>query len=327
MKTPTSCLLLMLCLIFGNRDIVLGQNIDSTHFSTQNVSFISGGFLIKGWLFIPIDSTNKKPPVIVMAPGFSGTKECNYQFFAANFSKEGYAVLLFDYPNFGESSISVKGEVDPWQQIQAYRDGISYVESRNDLDADRIGIWGGSYSGGHAIVVSALDKRVKCMVAMTPFISGSYYVNNLQTATKTFLFRQFYADRLSRIKGEKPVVIPVATKDGKQFSAISSSRAWDFMESFKGYAPAFENLVTLKSLEMQLEYEPGYYVQNITAIPKLFIICRNDEMIPEQLIMDTYQKASEPKKLLYMDGYHFSPYMEKLQEASKLAIDWFKSNL
>lgn len=327
MKSPISCLLLILYLILGNVNIVLGQDIDSTRLSIKNISFVSSGFLIKGWLFMPIDSINKKLPVIVMAPGFSGTKECNYQFFAANFSKEGYAVLLFDYPNFGESSVSVKGEIDPWQQIQAYRDGISYIESRTDLDADRIGIWGGSYSGGHAIVVSALDKRVKCMVAMTPFISGSYYVNHLQAATKNFLFRQFYADRLSRIKGEKPAMIPVATKDGKHLSAISSSHAWDFMESFKGYAPAFENLVTLKSLEMQLEYEPGYYVQNIKAIPKLFIISRNDEMIPEQLIFDAFQKASEPKKLLYIDGHHFSPYMENLQEASKMAIEWFKSNL
>lgn len=83
--------------------------------------------------------------------------------------------------------MSVKGEIDPWQQIQAYRDGISYIESRTDLDADRIGIWGGSYSGGHAIVVSALDKRVKCMVAMTPFISGSYYVNRPGCYKKLFI--------------------------------------------------------------------------------------------------------------------------------------------
>lgn len=327
MKTQIRYLLLILILSVGNKYTALGQSIDSTSIRIINVSFLSNGFAVKGWLFVPSDTINKKLPAIVMAPGFSGTKECNYQFFAANFSKEGFAVLLFDYPNFGESAGSVQYEVDPWQQIQAYRDGISYLETRDDIDINRIGVWGGSYSGGHALVVSAIDHRVKCLVSMTPFISGSYYIKNLPEKTKSFLFQQFNADRLSRTKGKEPARIPVATNDSRQFSAISGSRAWDFIESFKDYAPSYKNSVTLKSLEMQLEYEPGFFVQNIGAIPKLFIVAKQDEMVPEQLILDAFHIASEPKKLIYLEGYHFSPYMEKLSEASKQALDWFKSNL
>ena len=176
MNSLISYLLLILSFSFGNKNFTLGSKIDLTEISKMDVSFISNGLLIKGWLFMPADSINKKLPAIVMAPGFSGTKECNYQFFASNFSKEGFAVLRFDYPNFGESVVQAKGEVDPWQQVQAYRDGITFLETRDEIDANRIGIWGGSYSGGHAIVVSAIDNRVKCMVAMTPFISGSYYI-------------------------------------------------------------------------------------------------------------------------------------------------------
>lgn len=262
-----------------------------------------------------------------MGPGFSGVKECNYQFFAANFAREGFAVLLFDYPNFGESAGTVRGEADPWQQVQAYRDGISYLETRDEIDFNRIGVWGGSYSGAHAIVVSATDSRVKCLVAMTPFISGSYYTQNMPAEVKSFLAQQFNADRLSRVKGGAPARIPVATNDSKQFTAISSPNAWSFIQSFKDYAPTYKNEVTLKSLEMQLEYEPGVYAQHIGAIPKLFLIAKKDELIPEALIVEAYNKASEPKKLAYIEGHHFSPYMENLQEASKLAIEWFKSNL
>ncbi len=327
MKSLMSYMALVLSFSLGNEPFCLGQNAGFTESTKMNISFLSNGLLIKGWLFLPVDSSHKKLPAIVMAPGFSGTRECNYQFFASNFSKEGFAVLLFDYPNFGESAGLVRGEVDPWQQVQAYRDGISYLESRDEIDGNRIGVWGGSYSGGHAIVVSAMDHRVKCLVSMTPFTSGSFYLNNLPAEVKSFLVQQFNADRLSRVKGETPARIPVATNDSKQFAAVSGRNAWDFIQSFKDYAPTYENQVTLKSLEMQLEYEPGYYVQNISAIPKLFIIARNDELIPEQLILDVYNKATEPKKLIYMDGQHFSPYMEKLPEASSLAIEWFKQNL
>lgn len=327
MKLLLFCLALALTPILDNKNINQNGKMEETETQKLDISFVSNGLLIKGWLFLPLDSAGRKLPAIVMAPGFSGTKECNYQFFASNFAREGYAALLFDNPNFGESAGLVKGEVDPWQQIQAYRDGITYLGTRDEIDKNRIGVWGGSYSGGHAIVVSAIDNRVKCMVAMTPFISGSYYMKNLQPEAKSFLFQQFDADRLSRLKGGAPVRIPVATNDRKQFAAISSPNAWSFIQSFKDYAPAYENAVTLKSLEMQLEYEPGYYVQNIGNIPKLFIVARQDELIPEQLVLDAYGKATEPKKLSYIDGHHFSPYMESLQAASNEAIAWFKLNL
>lgn len=302
------------------------HSVDSTT-TRIDISFYSSHSLVKGWLFMPVTAGDKKLPVIIMAPGFSGTKECTYQFYGAHFAKAGFAVLLFDYPNFGESDGQNRGEVDPWIQVQAYRDAISYSTTLDAIDPERIGVWGGSYSGGHAMVVSAVDKRVKCLVAMTPFISGAFYVQNMPKQSRDFLNSQFNADRLSRVQGGEPVMIPVVSDKKGDFCAISGKNAWDFVESFKHYAPSFENKVTLKSLEMQLEYEPGAYITYIDTIPKLFIVAQNDEMIPEPLIIETYNKASEPKQLQYIKGYHFSPYQEKLQEACEMASKWFAANL
>lgn len=327
MKTQPFRIIIAIALLWCHSSAVYTQSIDTTETSKMNISFFSGGLLVKGWFFTPKATTNNKLPAIVMAPGFSGTKECNYQFYASNFAKAGFGVLLFDYPNFGESGGTLRGEADPWQQIQAYRDGISFLQTLPSVDPDRIGVWGGSYSGGHALVTSAIDPRVKCVVSMTPFISGSYYIHNMPPEVKSFLYQQFQADRLARINGGEPAKIPVATDNSAQFSAISSPFAWEFIKSFQQYAPTYENLVTLKSLEMQLEYEPGYYVQQIGNKPKLFIIAKNDELIPEQLILDAFDKSAEPKKLAYIEGHHFSPYMEKLQEASHLAIEWFRLHL
>jgi hypothetical protein len=35
-------------------------------------------------------------------------------------------------------------------------------------DAERIEVWGSSYSGGHVLVVAAVDRRVKCVVSQVP---------------------------------------------------------------------------------------------------------------------------------------------------------------
>ena len=293
----------------------------------QDIQFYSSGFRLKGWLFLPADTVGKKFPVVVMAPGFSGTKECSYQFIAGNFAKSGLAVVLFDYPNFGESEGTFRQEVDPWLQIQGYRDAISYAITQPQINPDKVGVWGGSYSGGHAIVVSALDSRAKCFVAMTPYVSGYELVKQHSAATSQFLQQQFNKDRLNRLNGLPPKMIPVVTQKKGEFSAVGSSNAWDFVQRFADYAPAYQNSVTLKSLEMELEYEPGSYIERTGAKPKLFLLATQDELIPESQILSVYDRAAEPKSVARFEGHHFSAYMEKQQEVSRLAIDFFKKNL
>src|SRR5262249_48005904 len=57
-------------------------------------------------------------------------------------------------------------------QIADWRRAISFLEAHPAVDADRIGLWGTSYAGGHAIVLGATDRRLKAVVAQVPTISG-----------------------------------------------------------------------------------------------------------------------------------------------------------
>jgi hypothetical protein len=80
--------------------------------------------------------------------------------------------LVHDHRHFGASDGVERGDVDPWQQIADWRRAISFLESRPEVDAAQIGIWGTSYAGGHAIVLGATDRRLKAVVAQVPTISG-----------------------------------------------------------------------------------------------------------------------------------------------------------
>ena len=40
------------------------------------------------------------------------------------------------------------------------------------MDENRIGLWGTSFAGGHAIVLGATDRRLKAVVAQVPTIDG-----------------------------------------------------------------------------------------------------------------------------------------------------------
>ena len=112
------------------------------------------GVTLRGWHYLP-DQRSGKVPTIVMAHGFSAVKEMYLDKFAEVFAEAGLGALVFDNRNFGASGGEPRQEIDPWEQVRDYRDAITFVETLPETDADRIGIWGSSYSGGHVLVVGA----------------------------------------------------------------------------------------------------------------------------------------------------------------------------
>jgi hypothetical protein len=80
--------------------------------------------------------------------------------FADAFAAAGLSSVVFDNHNFGASDCEPRQDIDPWRQVRDYRDAITYAETLGETDSDRIGVWGSSYSGGHVLVVGAIDRRV-----------------------------------------------------------------------------------------------------------------------------------------------------------------------
>jgi len=127
----------------------------------EDVEFDAAGVRLRGWLYLPDDATGPVP-AIVMAHGFSAVKEMYLDAYAEVFAEAGLAALVFDNRNFGASDGEPRQEIDPWAQVRDYRDAITWVRTRSEVDAERMGVWGSSYSGGHVLVLGAIDRRIKC---------------------------------------------------------------------------------------------------------------------------------------------------------------------
>ncbi|MFF3142802.1 alpha/beta hydrolase, partial [Streptomyces sp. NPDC057927] len=111
----------------------------------EDVAFdADGGVTLRGWLFLP-DGPGPHP-AITMAHGYAGVRDHGLEPFARAFAEAGFAVLLHDHRNFGASDGLPRQDIDPWRQIADWRRAISYLESRPEVDADRIGLWGTSYA-------------------------------------------------------------------------------------------------------------------------------------------------------------------------------------
>jgi 2,6-dihydroxypseudooxynicotine hydrolase len=122
------------------------------------------GKLLYGILRKPAGVTT--PPIVVMCMGLDSTKE-EMDDYENRFLKRGVATLAFDGPGQGEAEDDFPITPEYEKPVKAVLD---YVETRHDVDIERIGIWGVSFGGYYAPRAAAFDKRIKACVAL----SGAY---------------------------------------------------------------------------------------------------------------------------------------------------------
>lgn len=144
----------------------------------EDISFqTSDKVTLRGWFYTSENvPESTKLPCLVMAHGFSALKEMDLNTFAEYFiSKLSLSCLVYDNRGFGDSDTKEgqpRQEIIPAQQTSDYSDAITYAQMRPEVDPNRIGIWGSSYSGGHVLHVGAVDRRVKAVLCQAPCVDG-----------------------------------------------------------------------------------------------------------------------------------------------------------
>jgi hypothetical protein len=292
----------------------------------QDVEFaVEGGVALRGWLFVP-DSPGPHPG-ITMAHGFAGVKEHGLQRFAQVFADAGFVVLVHDHRGFGASDGEPRFDVDPWVQIADWRRAISYLESHPAVDPDRIGLWGTSYAGGHAIVLGATDRRLRAVVAQVPTISG--YQQSLRRVPPDqvpALEASFIDDERRQFRGQPPATQAVVTSDPATPAAYRSPDAVRFyhQEVREG---VWQNIVTVRSTRAARMYEPGNWITRVSPTPLLMIVGLHDAITIADVQLAAYEQALQPKQLVTIPGGHFDPYLDRFAQASGAACSWFIDHL
>jgi fermentation-respiration switch protein FrsA (DUF1100 family) len=292
----------------------------------QDVEFpVEGGKTLRGWLFVPDGPAPH--PAITMAHGFAGVKEHGLELFARAFADAGFVVLVHDHRGFGASGGSPRFDVDPWVQIADWRRATSFLESHPAVDADRIGLWGTSYAGGHAIVLGATDRRLRAVVAQVPTISG--YQQSLRRVPPDqvpTLETAFADDERHQFQGAAPATQAVVSPDPNVSAAYRSADAVAF---YNQPVPegVWENAVTLRSTRAARMYEPGIWIPRVSPTPLLMIVGLHDTITLADLALSAYEQALQPKRLVTIDGGHFDPYLARFADASGAALAWFTEHL
>ncbi|WP_165979467.1 alpha/beta hydrolase [Paraburkholderia guartelaensis] len=284
-----------------------------------------GDVTLRGWLYVP--SGEGVHPAISMCHGFAAVKEHRLDRFATAFAEAGFVVLVHDHRNFGSSDGTPRHDIDPWAQIADWRRAISFLETRPEVDASRIGIWGSSFSGGHALVLAATDRRVKCVVSQVPTISGFEQTRRRVSPDAMQAFLASLTDDLrDQHRGAPPRAQAIASADLSEPAAYRAPEAVAFYLLDLGDA-SWQNTVTLRSTFAARIYEPGAWVSRISPTPLLMVIANDDRVTMTDLELEAYERALEPKRLTLVPGNHFDPYDAQFALASSAASRWFVEHL
>ncbi|WP_070120865.1 alpha/beta hydrolase [Bacillus marinisedimentorum] len=297
----------------------------------EEVLFNSDDVQLSGYYFVPdgMDRTETYP-AIVMAHGFSLVKEAYLPKYAEVFAKAGLAVLLFDYRNFGDSEGEPRQHMDPNEQIKDYRNAISWLSNRPEIDRERIGIWGTSYSGGHVLHVAAVDKRVKAAVSQVPTIRGWIGAEKKMGKENMQSFiRKLIDYRNAKYNGAPAEYIKVVSGTGDVCAQTHPEAYPWFTAMAEDVGPNWENRITLDSMEHYLEYYPAAQMDLISPTPLMMIVAAGDGITPPDAAIQAFEtRVKDPKKLVELPGGHFDVYDgETFSLAVNAAKDWFLEHL
>jgi dipeptidyl aminopeptidase/acylaminoacyl peptidase len=301
----------------------------------RDVEFSSDGVTLRGWLYLPERRDERPVPAVVLAGGWCYVRELVMPHYAASFVAAGLAALVFDYRNLGVSDGLVRQHLDPWAQIRDYQNALSYLESREEIDDQRLGAWGISYSGGHVLILAAIDPRVQAIVSQIPVVDG---YRNMRRVHGTMGYRKLWElileDRRRRYLNQADrLYIPHATAEPDR-----DLSTWPFPETYHTFralretdAPLYENRSTVESVDLLLNYDVAPFLQRIYATPTLMIVASGDDLTLWDLEIAAYNALPTAEKHLTVLPHttHMTLYSDrtKLEVAAKVATDWFTSRL
>jgi pimeloyl-ACP methyl ester carboxylesterase len=114
-------------------------------------------------------SGESRSPVVLLLPILNGQKHLMRPF-ATKFAGNGYAAVIVDTVQ-RRTLLDDLADPEPAIRltIQRHRRVIDWIETRPDLDASRIGVFGASLGGFNALYLAAMDPRVG---AVSPALVG-----------------------------------------------------------------------------------------------------------------------------------------------------------
>jgi dipeptidyl aminopeptidase/acylaminoacyl peptidase len=284
---------------------------------TESVEFFSGGERISALWRTP-DAVSGPLRAIVQGPGWLGLKDAKlYVRYHEALVEAGFGVLVIDYRGFGDSGGAK--ELSPRVQLEDLVNAVTYLTTREDVDADAIGVFGtGGTGGGNAILLAAADPRVRAAVSQVPVADGDDWLHRMRSESDWLEFlASLEEDRRTRVTtGEgrrvhprEEIMVPTAERRTTMVKADVDDK--------------IPNQVSLAAADEIRAYRPIDAARGLRT-PLLVIGVEGDATTPTDHAVALYEAAAGPRRLVMQrHTTHYAAYDRYWTSVTPLIVDWF----
>lgn len=289
---------------------------------THQVEYYSEGELVRATWRTP-DQVAGRLPAIIQGPGWFGLKEAkHHDRYHEAFTAAGFGVLCIDYRGFGESE-GERGRLSVNGQFEDLVNGVTYLTTRDDVDPEAVGAFGtGGTGGGNAVMLGALDSRVRAVVGQFPVADGTDWLRRMRAEHEWLEYlAELEADRRQRVRtGVSKRVNPreevmVQTPERRQ-------------STFKSEVDSkIELSIPLADVEGVLRYRPVAAAAGMRT-PLMLIGVELDATTPIEHAQAIYDVARGPRRLLIQrHTSHYAAYQQYAAQVIPQIVDWFGAHL
>jgi pimeloyl-ACP methyl ester carboxylesterase len=296
----------------------------------EEVNFTNGDVTLSGTLLRP--NTDGRVPAVVLIHGSGESDRNDLEYYAKIFVRNGFAALVHDKRGVGKS----EGSPDAWRYFsfdELAGDAAAAVRclsERDDIDANRIGLFGAS-QGGWVAPLAATESNVAFMVLLSPSISTVAEDRLFERAAR--LKKEGFTDSEIQEVTEMQRVDQELTRSGEGFDRFA--RLWDqnkdkrwFRRVYLGDEPAAAEDEWRRWYRTILDFDPVPLLEQL-SIPVLcfFGDPDHDRFGPVRESVERLEKLKQSGKqiqtvvfdgadhnLRMVDGGEEAPFAERLSE-------------
>ena len=272
---------------------------------TEEVTYYSEGAQINAsWRRPDSLAEGVRLPAIIQGPGWLGLRDAKlYVRYHEALSAAGFGVLVIDYRGFGDSG-GDRGRLSPRDQLQDLVNGVTYLTTRDDVDADAIGVFGsGGTGGGNAILLAGADPRIRVAVSQLPVADGADWLHRMRPEHEWLSFlKALDDDRRDRVLlGKGRLVHP-----REEIMVPTPERRTTTVKS--DVDDRIPTAISLAAADEILQYRPLDVAEKLTT-PLMLIAVEGDATTPTDHAIALYEAAKGPRSLVMQrHTTHYAAY-------------------
>ncbi|QEI06583.1 alpha/beta hydrolase [Pigmentiphaga aceris] len=316
----------------------------------QKVTFKNRyGITLAADLYMPKNRGNQRLAALAISGPFGAVKEQASGLYAQTMAERGYVTLAFDPSYTGESGGEPRNVASPDINTEDFMAAVDFLGLHAAVDRERIGIIGICGFGGMGLNATAVDKRVKAVVAATMYdmsrVMAKGFGDSLTVENRTKILTNLSLQRWKDAENGKPapgahdfyvdakgnVTIPtrILPETLPENPHPILKEFFDYYRTPRGFhknsvasSAAFTGTSPMSFMNMPLLT----YISEISPRPVLFIAGENAHS--RYFSEDAYKAAGEPKELVIVKNAN---HVDLYDQMDKIPFDkiteFFNKNL